>query len=79
VIFAERGIRPLPRLPLSRENEPGQGDRQNYEIPEGPRSNNEKDSIGGWRPKGFINIALDQGFRLGFQDRLEPVARVSPF
>jgi hypothetical protein len=49
------------------------------EIPQGPRSNNEKDSIGGWRPKGFIHIALDQGFRLGFQDGLEPVARVSTF
>lgn len=113
VIFAERGIRPLPRLPLSGENAPGhapdtqmlyaylkqfngitaahtsatsmgtdwrdndpgsepvveiyQGDRQNYEIPDGPRSNNEKDSIGGWRPKGFVSIALNRGYRLGFE------------
>src|SRR2546429_4274143 len=35
-----------------------QGDRQNYEIPDGPRANSEKDSIGGWRPKGFVSLAL---------------------
>jgi hypothetical protein len=120
VIFAERGIRPLPRLPLSGENEPGhapdtqmlyaylkqfkgvtashtsatsmgtdwrdndpesepvveiyQGDRQNYEIAEGPRSNNEKDSIGGWRPKGFVNVALDRGFRLAFESSSDHVS-----
>jgi hypothetical protein len=44
-----------------------QGDRQNYEIPEAPRSNSEKDSIGGWRPKGFVSVALDKGYRLGFE------------
>jgi hypothetical protein len=44
-----------------------QGDRQNYEIPGGPRSNNEKDSIGGWRPLGFVSLALQKGYRLGFQ------------
>jgi hypothetical protein len=113
VIFAQRGIRPLPRLPVSKENDsirapdtqmlygylrefngisashtsatamgtdwrdndPGrepvveiyQGDRQNYEMPEAPRSNSEKDSIGGWRPKGFVSVALDKGYRLGFE------------
>jgi hypothetical protein len=44
-----------------------QGDRQNYEIEEAPRSNNEKDSIGGWRPKGFVNVALNKGYKLGFE------------
>ena len=113
VIFAQRGIRVLPRLPLSsvdqdvhapdtqmlyaylkvfngvtsshtsgtlmgtdwRDNdalvEPAveiyQGDRQNYEMPDGPRSNSEKDSIGGWRPKGFIDLALEKGYKLSFE------------
>ncbi len=44
-----------------------QGDRQNYEIPDGPRSNSEKDSIGGWRPLGFVSLALQKGYRLGFE------------
>jgi hypothetical protein len=44
-----------------------QGDRQNYEMPDAPRSNREGDSIGGWRPKGFVSLALQKGYRLGFQ------------
>jgi hypothetical protein len=44
-----------------------QGDRQNYEIPEGPRSNNAQDSIGGWRPLGFVSLALQKGYKIGFQ------------
>jgi len=113
VVFAQRGVRPLPRLPLSEENATGhapdtqsfyaylkkyggvtashtsatdmgtdwrdndpnvepvveiyQGMRQNYEIPDGPRANSAKDSIGGWRPKGFVSDALQKGFLLGFQ------------
>ena len=114
VVFARRGVRPLPRLPKMdddsaptnapdtqmlykylrqfdgiaashtsgtdmgtdwRDNDPSvepvveiyQGDRQNYEIPDGPRSNNAKDSIGGWRPLGFVSLALLKGYRLGFQ------------
>jgi hypothetical protein len=113
VIFAQRGVRTLPRLPLSKENESVhapdtlmlysylkyfhgiaaahtsatsmgtdwrdndpvaepvveiyQGDRQNYEMPDAPRSNSEKDSIGNWRPKGFVNVALAKGYKLGFQ------------
>jgi hypothetical protein len=113
VIFAQRGVRTLPRQPLSGENDPGhapdtqtlyaylkffngiaaahtsatgmgtdwrdndplaepiveiyQGDRQNYEMPDAPRSNSEKDSIGLWRPKGFVSVALDKGYKLGFQ------------
>jgi len=114
LVFAQRGIRPLPRLPKTadespsspapdtqmlyqylrrfdgiaavhtsgtdmgtdwRDNDPKvepvveiyQGDRQNYEIPEAPRSNTERDSIGGWRPLGFVSLALAKGYRLGFQ------------
>ncbi len=44
-----------------------QGDRQNYEMPEGPRSNNSQDSIGGWRPLGFVSLALQKGYKIGFQ------------
>jgi hypothetical protein len=113
VIFAQRGVRTLPRMPITTENYAGhapdtmnlyaylkyfhgiaaahtsatgmgtdwrdndplaepvveiyQGDRQNYEVPDGPRSNSEKDSIGNWRPKGFVNVALQKGYKLGFQ------------
>jgi hypothetical protein len=113
VIFAQRGIRPLPRVGVSNENQPGhavdtqmlyaylnqfngivgshtsatgmgtdwrdndpnrepvveiyQGLRQNYEMPGAPRANSEKDSIGGWRPKGFVSVALNKGYRLGFE------------
>jgi hypothetical protein len=44
-----------------------QGDRQNYEAPDAPRSNNANDSIGGWRPKGFISLALEKGYKLAFE------------
>jgi len=44
-----------------------QGIRQNYEMPGAPRSNTAEDSIGGWRPKGFINLALEAGYKMGFQ------------
>lgn len=113
VLFVQRGVRPLPRLPITRpdekknapdtqmlyaylrefdgvaashtsgtlmgtdwrDNDPVrepmveiyQGDRQNYEMPGAPRANEEKDSIGGWRPLGFINLALEMGYKLGFQ------------
>lgn len=113
VIFAQRGIRPLARLPRTaetpvveapdtqmlyaylkkfngiaashtsatamgtdwRNNDPDsepavevyQGDRQNYEMPGAPRSNSAEDSIGGWRPKGFVNLALERGYKLAFE------------
>jgi hypothetical protein len=113
VVFAQRGIRTLPRLPKMdndstgrapdtlmlyrylkefngivashtsgtnmgtdwRDNDPDsepvveiyQGDRQNYEKPDAPRTNSENDSIGGWRPKGFVDLALAKGYRLSFQ------------
>jgi hypothetical protein len=44
-----------------------QGCRQNYEMPGAPRSNTAEDSIGGWRPYGFVSLALKKGYRLGFQ------------
>ncbi len=113
VIFAQRGVRTLPRVPITaaddarqapdtqmlyaylkyfdgivgshtsgtsmgtdwRDNDIAvepvveiyQGDRQNYEMPDAPRSNSENDSIGGWRPKGFVNLALEKGYKLGFE------------
>ena len=109
-MFAQRGIRTLPRLneggKLSegdtkmfyrylkqfdgicashtsatgmgtdwRDNDPVvepiveiyQGDRNSYEYPGAPRSGNEQNSLGGWKPKGFVNLALQQGIKLGFQ------------
>jgi hypothetical protein len=44
-----------------------QGDRQNYEKPGAPRSNSAGDSIGGWRPKGFVDLALEMGYKLAFE------------
>jgi len=113
-VFAQRGVRPLPRLPKVaddappapapdtqmlyrylerfngivashtsgtnmgtdwRDNDPRlepvveiyQGCRQNYEMPDAPRSNNAYDSIGGWQPLGFVSLALQKGYKLGFQ------------
>ncbi|HEY3839215.1 MAG TPA: hypothetical protein VGL72_21720, partial [Bryobacteraceae bacterium] len=44
-----------------------QGCRQSYEMPDAPRSNSEANSIGGWRPLGFVSLALKKGYRLAFQ------------
>ena len=44
-----------------------QGCRQNYEMPGAPRSNTAEHSLGGWRPLGFVSLALKKGYRLGFQ------------
>jgi len=38
-----------------------------YERPGAPRSPTEQDAIGGWRPKGFVNLALLQGYKLAFE------------
>jgi len=51
-----------------------QGDRQNYEMPDAPRSNNENDSIGGWRPKGFVSLALEMGYIMGFQSSSDHIS-----
>lgn len=120
VLLPRRGIRPLPRLPISkpdptasapdtqllyrylkqfggvtashtsgtnmgtdwRDNDPQvepfveiyQGDRQNYEMPGAPRTNSEGDSIGGWRPKGFVNLALEMGYKLAFESSSDHVS-----
>ncbi len=113
VIFAQRGVRTLPRLPKTqaepvehapdtqmlykylrefngvcashssatdmgtdwRDNDPVyepmveiyQGCRQSYERPGAPRSPSEQDAIGGWRPKGFVSLALLKGYHLAFE------------
>ncbi|MSU22609.1 MAG: hypothetical protein EXS32_02185 [Opitutus sp.] len=113
VVFEQRGVRTLPRLPITErspevhapdttmlfaylkffhgvcashtsatsmgtdwrdwdpQGEPMveiyQGARQNYERPGAPRSPNADDSIGGWEPLGFINLALKRGYRFSFE------------
>jgi hypothetical protein len=113
VVFAQRGVRTLPRLPRTdeqpvvhapdtqmlfnylkqfngvcashssatgmgtdwRDNDPVfepmveiyQGCRQSYERPGAPRSPTEQDAIGGWRPKGFVNLALLKGYKFSFE------------
>jgi len=44
-----------------------QGCRQSYEYEGAPRSGNAQNSLGGWRPAGFVWNALAKGYRLGFQ------------
>lgn len=51
-----------------------QGDRQNYEMPDAPRTISENDAIGGWRPKGFVNLALEKGYVLGFEGSSDHVS-----
>ena len=113
VVFAQRGVRTLPRLPKTdeepmvaapdtqmlfkylkhfngvcashssatgmgtdwRDNDPVvepmveiyQGCRQSYERPGAPRSPTAADAIGGWKPKGFVNLALLKGYKFSFQ------------
>src|SRR5437588_7975345 len=50
-----------------------QGDRNSYEKEEAPRAGHDPKSgkrpvnIAGWYPKGYINHALEKGYKLGFQ------------
>ncbi len=44
-----------------------QGHRHNYEFIGAPRSATQKTQIGGYEPKGFVNHALEKGYKLGFQ------------
>jgi hypothetical protein len=50
-----------------------QGDRMSYEHEDAPRagydpkSGKQPANIAGWYPKGFVNHALEKGYRLGFQ------------
>ena len=120
VIFAQRGVRVLPRLPKTNENQPGpapdtqmlykylkffggivgshtsatgmgtdwrdndplvepvveiyQGDRQNYEMPGAPRTITENDAIGQWRPKGFVNLALEKGYQFAFESSSDHIS-----
>jgi len=113
VVFEQRGVRTLPRLPKTARDFTGhapdtqmlygylkafdgvcashtsatsmgtdwrdwhplyepmvevyQGARQNYERPGAPRCPTSDDSIGGWEPLGFINLALKKGYRFSFQ------------
>jgi hypothetical protein len=113
VVFEQRGVRTLPRLPKSARDFTGhapdtqmlykylkafdgvcashtsatnmgtdwrdwdpkvepmveiyQGARQNYERPGAPRCPTADDSIGGWEPLGFVNLAFKKGYRFSFQ------------
>src|SRR5439155_611337 len=61
-----------------------QGDRNNYERPDAPRSavteakmkqsTPETESFGGWRPKGFVNLALLKGYRLAFESSSDHIS-----
>jgi hypothetical protein len=50
-----------------------QGDRMSYEMEEAPRAGYDPQggkkppNIAGWYPKGYINLALAKGYRLGFE------------
>jgi len=44
-----------------------QGLRQNYEMPDAPRSNSANDSIGGYRPKGYVSLAFEKGYKMSFE------------
>jgi hypothetical protein len=44
-----------------------QGERQNYEMPGAARAPEENFAVGGWRPLGFVSLALKKGYRLGFE------------
>ena len=44
-----------------------QGMRQNYEIPDGPRTNTRRIPSAAGGRKGFVNLALERGYKLGFQ------------
>ena len=43
-----------------------EGNAQSYEMPGAPRAASEQDAIGGWQPLGFLSLALQKGYRMGF-------------
>ena len=52
-----------------------QGCRQNYEYSGAPRSaTKEEESIGGWRPAGFVWEAFKKGIKLGFQSSSDHIS-----
>jgi len=126
VLFAQRGVRPLPRLPLSstsdtgpapdtlmlyqylkffngltashtsatvmgtdwRNNDPNvettveiyQGDRQSYEMPGVARAaNTADDSIDGYEPLGYVNLALAKGYQFGFEASSDHISTHSSY
>jgi len=51
-----------------------QGERNSYERPGGPRASSDAYSIGGFRPLGFVSLALKKGYRLGFESSSDHVS-----
>jgi hypothetical protein len=51
-----------------------QGDRNSYERPGAPRAMSESYAIGGYRPFGFVSLALKKGYRLGFQSSSDHIS-----
>ena len=51
-----------------------QGERQNYEMPGAPRSPDASFAVGGWRPLGFVSLALKKGYKLGFQSSSDHIS-----
>ncbi|RMG39126.1 MAG: hypothetical protein D6725_05790 [Planctomycetota bacterium] len=51
-----------------------QGHRHNYERLDAPRAATKATQIGGFQPSGYINNALEKGYRLGFQSSSDHVS-----
>jgi hypothetical protein len=57
-----------------------QGDRNSYEKEEAPRAgydpkgDKKPANIAGWFPKGYINLALEKGYRFGFQSSSDHIS-----
>lgn len=51
-----------------------QGTRQSYEQPGGPRSNNEKDSISGYQPKGYVDFGSAERLSTGVRGEFDHVS-----
>lgn len=56
-----------------------QGDRQNYERPDAPRAPNADYAIGGWRPYGFVNLALEKGIKFAFESSSDHISTHSSY
>ncbi len=48
-----------------------QGCRMNYERPGAPRAPTADFSLGGWEPKGFVNLALLKGYKFSFESSID--------
>ena len=51
-----------------------QGDRQNYERPDAPRSPTADNAIGGYRPYGFVSLALERGIKFAFESSSDHIS-----